>query len=276
MRLKNFFEKHGCSVVSLVRTAKETKGTILPFSLRDKIESGNLQNVDVLIHCAYDFSATRWDEIVKVNVEGARHLFEAARSAGVKTIIFISTMSAFSGCRTFYGQAKLLIEDEAKKVGAFIIRPGLVYDSQAGGMMGALCSAIEGLPCIPLIGNGKQQLYLLHSEDLCHFVLGVARGQIPAPFGPVTLAHEQGFTFQDILKIIAKNRGKTPLLIPVPAGCLYAILRTAEALGLRSRIRSDSVRSLVFCDPSPRFAEMRRLGFVPRMFSAETLLEVGG
>jgi nucleoside-diphosphate-sugar epimerase len=237
------------------------------------IENGSLRDIDVLVHCAYDFSVLRWNEILEVNVEGSKRLFQAARSDGVRTIVFISTMSAFLTCQSLYGRAKLLIEEEARKVGAFIIRPGLIYDAQSGGMVGSLRASVEKLPVVPLIGSGKQTLYLLHSEDFCRFLQKIAEGKIPAFTEPVTLAHEQGFTFRDILKIIAHAQGKAPLFIPLPSACIYSVLKIAEIMGLRIRMRSDSVRSLVHCDPAPSFSVMRELGFEPRRFSEQTLRE---
>lgn len=274
--LKNYFEKHGWSFVPLTSETPGTGGDCVPFRLNGRVDIEQLKIIDVLIHCAYDFSVIRWGEIFKINVEGTRHLLLAARSAGVRKIILISTMSAFPGCRSFYGRAKLLIEEEAKKVGAFIVRPGLVYDSQSGSMVGSLLDAVRRLPCIPVIGNGKQVLYLLHAEDLCRFIFQLVTERISGSLGPITLAHEQGFAFQDILKIIAKAQGKTLASISIPAGCFYVILRIAEILGFRGRLRCDSLRSLIHYDPSPSFAEMRRLGFSPRLFSEKALREDTG
>jgi len=273
-RVKSYFEKLGHSVISLTRSPSDGDSNVsIQFSLKNGITSEPLRGIDVLIHCAYDFSVLRWDEILEVNVEGSKRLFQAARSAGIQTIVFISTMSAFPACRSLYGRAKLLIEEEAKRLGVSIVRPGLIYDAQAGGMVGSLKTSVEKLPVVPLIGSGEQILYLLHSEDLCCFICKMAERQIPILAESVTLAHEQGFTFREILKIIANVQGKAPAFIPLPSGCVYAALKIAEMLGLRIRLRSDGVRSLVHCNPSPSFSEMRRLGFEPRLFSEQTLRE---
>ena len=79
--------------------------------------------MSALVHCAYDFKPLRWDEIRAVNVEGARKLFPAARAAGVEKIICISSISAYDGCRSLYGKAKLEIEKIALDNGALVIRP---------------------------------------------------------------------------------------------------------------------------------------------------------
>ena len=65
------------------------------------------EDVDALVHAAYDFHTTGWPEIERVNVEGSRNLFAAAHDAGVRRIVLVSTVAAFPEARSLYGRAKL-------------------------------------------------------------------------------------------------------------------------------------------------------------------------
>ena len=85
-----------------------------------------------------------------MNVEGSRKILEAAREAKTPKIIFISSISAFDGCRSLYGRAKLEIEKIALDCGALVIRPGLVYGEGAGGMFGKLVAQMKKSSVIPL------------------------------------------------------------------------------------------------------------------------------
>lgn len=272
-RLCAFFATQGCSVLPL--THSRIVGPAQSFSLQGNIDPDIFHGVDVLVHGAYDFSAASWNDILKTNVEGSSRLFQAALAARVKRIIFLSSMSAFSNCRSLYGEAKLLIEEEVRKVGGIVIRPGLVYDAHAGGMVGALQNAILKLPCVPVIGTGRQRLYLLHSGDLCRFVFRMASPETARSVHPVTIADEQGFSLFEILKMIAQAQRKAPLWIQIPASWIYGVLKMAEWIGIRGRLRSDGVRSLMYSDPAPSFVEMHHFGFVPRPFTVETLQESG-
>ena len=76
------------------------------------------------MHCAYDFSLLRREDINHVNVAGSERLFAAAHEAGIGTLVYTSSISAFEGCRSLYGKAKLEIERRAGAYGALVIRPG--------------------------------------------------------------------------------------------------------------------------------------------------------
>jgi nucleoside-diphosphate-sugar epimerase len=118
-----------------------------------------------LVHCAYDFKARKWNEIVATNVRGSEKLLRAAKASGVRRIIFISSISAFHGCRSMYGRAKLEIEQIALSLGAIVIRPGLVYGNSPGGIFGGLVRQVKGHRCVLLPGGGEQ-LPLVHDRDL--------------------------------------------------------------------------------------------------------------
>jgi nucleoside-diphosphate-sugar epimerase len=56
----------------------------------------HLQGVDALIHCAFIISGSeRSDAFRAVNVEGSKNVFRAAASAGVTTIVFVSSITAY-------------------------------------------------------------------------------------------------------------------------------------------------------------------------------------
>jgi nucleoside-diphosphate-sugar epimerase len=250
--------------------ARPNDGLSVPFSLAQGAPPGFFRDegVEALVHCAYDFRLTAWRDILEQNVKGSIRLMETAREEGVERLVFISTMSAFEGCRSLYGRAKLEIEKEALRLGAVVIRPGLVYGDRPGAMVGAMVKALELSPVVPLVGNGRQVLYPAHEDDLARLVervLHVADAEIG---GPLIAASEKGKTFREIVTTLAARAGKRVWFAPVPWRLPWALLRSAEALGLRPRFRSDSVLSLVNQAARPDFAEARKLGVAFRDFDA--------
>ena len=176
-RIADFLRKKGCEVYEIGRhPSSEIKNSkyFIYHSLGKGIDQDKLKNIDVLVHCAYDFSLTSWEDIKKINVNGSVKLLESAKKAKLKKIIFISTVSAFEGCTSMYGKAKLTVEKEAKKIAAFIVRPGLVFGKNAGGMVGSLNKIISASKFAPLVGSGKQMLYLCHNKDLGETTRGIS------------------------------------------------------------------------------------------------------
>ena len=268
--LKNYFAARGWKVLELTRQPKPgTRG--VAFQLGSEISPAALAGVDALVHCAYDFKPLRWDEIRAVNADGARKLFQAAHAAGVGKIICISSISAYAGCRSLYGKAKLQIEKLALDSGAQVIRPGLIYGSGPGGMFGSLTAQVRKSSVIPMIGDGSQIQFLVHNEDLSAFIERCASGAVKINPRILTAANEQPWAFKQLLLEIARALGKKPKFIPLPWRLVWAGLKSAELCGVRLNFRSDSLVSLMYQNPRPDFSANAEAGLRCRPFQVETL-----
>jgi nucleoside-diphosphate-sugar epimerase len=267
--LKNYFAAQGREVLELTRSPVPGARAVA-FQLGAEISPQALAGADALVHCAYDFQPLRWEEIRAVNVAGTRKLFQAARAAGIGKMICVSSISAYDGCRSLYGRAKLEIEKIALDNGALVIRPGLVYGGGPGGMFGRLVAQVRKSSVIPLIGDGSQIQYLVHNEDLAGFIEKFTAGKIKIAPRILTAAHEQPWPFRQLLSEIARSLDKKVKFVPLPWRLIWAGLKTAEACGVRLNFRSDSVVSLMHQNPSPDFSSNAAAGLVCRPFQIQT------
>jgi nucleoside-diphosphate-sugar epimerase len=266
--MKNYFAAHGWEILELTRQPKTgTRG--VKFQLGAEISAAAFAGVEVLVHCAYDFTPLKFSEIRAVNVAGTEKLFQAARAAGVKKIICISTISAFAGCKSLYGKAKLEIEKTALDYGALVIRPGLVYGDDSGGMFGRLTAQVRKSALIPLMGDGSQIQFLVHQLDLCAFIEKVAAGKIAIAPCVLTAANAEPWPFKKLLLGIARRQGKEIKFIRLPWRLIWLVIKCAEVCGLRLNFRSDSLVSLMHQNPAPDFSANPEVGLVCRPF--ETL-----
>jgi len=277
-RLWRHLESEGWRVIPWTRqTGGGGEGVV--FRLGEEIDPALLKNVHAVVHCAYDFGPRRWPEIAGVNVEGSRKLFEAARTAGVESIVHISSLSAFPGCRSLYGRAKLATEEAALSAGGLVLRPGLIYGEAPGGMFGRLVAQVKNSKVVPVIRGGRQTQYLVHEQDLGATVLSCLAGRAGTISTPISLAHEQGWELTEILRRIGHMLGRRVTFIPVPWQLAWVGLKSLEIVGVPTQFRSDSLISLVYQDPQPSFALLKSLGFRCRPFQlAPAMLsdEVGG
>ncbi len=272
--VKAKFAQAGWKIVELIRnpSAEEVRdGRAMQFRLGDGISAGQLPRADALVHCAHDFTLYDWRRIHAANVLGAEKLFEAARAAGVNRRIFISSMSAFEGCKSLYGRAKLEIESRVRSDNVFLVRPGLIYGDRPAGIFGNLVKQTGHAMALPLIGGGRQVLCLTHQDDLCEVILQQAAGGASSSPEPVTAAHEQGWAFRSILEELARAQGRRPRLVPVPWRLAWLLIKTGEICRLPLPFRSDSLVSLMNQNPRPSFELTRRLGLKFRPFQPETL-----
>jgi len=214
--------------------------------------------IEALIHAAYDFHPRQRKAIRESNVKRSIDLFAQARTEGVKRIIFISSMSAYKGCRSLYGSAKLEIEKSLSEMhDGLSVRPGLIYSTpltQSGGMIGSVLQSLErGL--IPLVGKGDQILYLSHVQDLCRLVEHLILDSGSAGSAPVTAAHPQPYALREIIQLLALTmKSKKARLVPVPWRLAWAGVRVLEGAGVQTEFRSDSILSLVHQNPDPDFS----------------------
>lgn len=240
------------------------------FRLGDEVPTAAFAKADALVHCAYDFRPVAWADIHRVNVEGTRRLLLGAAAADVRKIVVLSTISAFPGCRSLYGRAKLEIEAEAQRAGAGVLRPGLVFvdpGSDAGGMYGSLLRSSRA-SIVPLIGGGLHCQYLVHIADLYTAVAGLASGSIATPLQPVVVASPRCWPMRELITALARRQGRGPRFVSVPWRAVWLGLKAAELARLRLGYRSDSVISLLNQDPKPDFSGLKELGLTAREFSA--------
>ena len=264
-RLKGHLEHAGWRVIPWTRQP-EPGSRAVSFQLGQEVDPALLKGAQALVHCAYDFAPRSWKDIAEINVSGSQKLLAAARAAAVQSVVFISSISAFPGCRSLYGQAKMDIESIARSTGAFVIRPGLVYGDSPGGMFGRLVQQVRGARFVPVIWGGRQAQYLVHDEDLGRVVEGCLTGRVPAGAEPITVAHEQGWELKEILAQIARALGRRVAFLPVPWQAAWLGLKGLELAGARPGIRSDSLISMVYQNPCPSFALVKSLGFQCRPF----------
>ena len=78
------------------------------YNLGGVVDGDNLANVDILVHCAWDFSVCR-EEIFRVNVFGALPLLKEAISRNIP-ILHISSLAAHRQSTSKYGLGKVFLD----------------------------------------------------------------------------------------------------------------------------------------------------------------------
>jgi hypothetical protein len=173
-------------------------------------------------------------------------------------------MSAFEGCRSSYGKAKLSVEKLLQGSSNIVFRFGLVFGDQPGGVFGGIRRQVHNRRILPIIGNGLAPQYLLHEKTLTESILRAVCGDFDRAHGvPITLAYPEPWPFRDLVNSIAASESRRVVLIPVPHQLLYAGLRAGEAIGLKLPFRSDSVISFIHFNRSPDFSMLNLLGIDP-------------
>src|SRR5262249_26051026 len=171
--------------------------------------------------------------------------------------VLVSSLSAFEGASSDYGQSKLELERAVLQRGGVALRPGLVFGVGAGGLFGAMVAAISKRAITPMVGGGAQRLFVPQDEPLSELVADIATGRL-APDRPVFAAHEAPTTLRGIALQIARGCGRRLTVIPLAPSLVGLGLRGAEIAGLPLPFRSDSLRSLLHPAPLDQVAALAR------------------
>jgi nucleoside-diphosphate-sugar epimerase len=128
--------------------------------------------VDAVVHVAGAISALDDNGFFKINFGGTRNLFNAAKTAGVKRFINVSSMAARNPELSAYAASKRAAEDflESQKVQMEILtlRPSAIYgpgDKATLPLLSALQKTVATIP-----GQSKSRFSLVHVEDFAWVV----------------------------------------------------------------------------------------------------------
>jgi nucleoside-diphosphate-sugar epimerase len=243
------FERRGLAVRRLTRNPDAARGDAR-FVLGENVAAETLAGVETLIHAAYDFRPPRETELRRLNVDGTRRLFDAARTAGVGRVLFVSSIASYAGSHSAYGRAKWTIERDVEESGWTSIRPGMVFGPEPGGLFLSLDRVVRRIPALPDLGR-KTRLFVVHAGDLVSIVETWLALPARSPPPLLRAAHPQLFTMRGVLEVIAAAAGRLPVFFPVPTGLVLGGLVLAESMGLTLPFRSDSLVSMLHGNPEP-------------------------
>jgi nucleoside-diphosphate-sugar epimerase len=129
---------------------------------------GTLSHFDLVIHFAGVTHAFDEQQYWNVNLEGTRRLAEAARAAGCRRFVYISTRCATPGSGA-YGESKLAAEQELQKFeweSLLIIRPAEIYGSNGNEGIDHMLAVARRWRIVPaLFGDSNLRFAPMHVDD---------------------------------------------------------------------------------------------------------------
>jgi len=212
--------------------------------------------VEGVIHCAAITSAHAPDENLsrRVNVEGTRRLLAAARAAGARRWVQISSMSAHPASTSVYGRTKLAA-DEAVRASTpppqwTILQPSLIYGPGRKGLVYKTLSMMKRLPVTPIVGSGREPIRPVYVADVADAALRCLADEV-AVGKTYMLGGADEVTLREFLARLARGRGLRRPALPLPIWiCLILAklgalvvksppLTTDNVLGVREARRVD-------------------------------------
>ena len=217
--------KQNYGVVAMARP-----GTIPPFAPHPNLSMiysditdyesycDKVSKVDAIVHLA----ANKYHPKLSytVNLAGAKNMVRLCSEGKFKSkrIVNISSQSTKIKYRGVYGESKrqsdVIIEQQ--ELDWTTLKPSLVYGAGEETLFQTIRKYTEKLPFVPVIGNGKWELYPIDVVDLSRAIIKTLES--PKSIHKVyDLGDPQKITFNNLVKLIQKQIGMSKPIIHVPA-----------------------------------------------------------
>src|SRR5579862_4298786 len=180
-----------------------------------------VRGADTIVHCAAVTSEAAPDFALseRTNVTGTQHLVDACTESGARRFVLVSTQSATEHNSSAYGRTKLQAERvvAASRLGWTILRPSTVYGPGARGLFAKIGRYVTVLPCVPVIGGGRQRFRPIHIDDLVTAILHSVESIVTIG-QRYDLGGGDGVSFAQFIDGIGEVVGKRRMKIPIPTG----------------------------------------------------------
>jgi NADH dehydrogenase len=182
--------------------------------------------------------------LISVNADGPRLLGEAARLAGIKSVVLVSAVGASPTPRLRYLTSRWMGEQELRGSGVptTVLRFSFILGND-GGVLSDFERAAKFGPILVLPGGGQTRLQPIVREDAAKCIaLAIGREDL---FGSsLDLGGPEVMTYQTLFNIFTRARGirKPQLSIPIPLLLLAA--HVMEAVMPNPLVVPDELRTL--------------------------------
>ena len=194
-----------------------------------------------LVGILYESGARTFEAL---HVGASRKIAEACAAAGVDRLVQISALGANPESASDYAHTKAEAEMAVREVkpDAVILRPSVVF-GPGDDFLNKFAGMAQIAPVLPLIGGGQTKFQPVYVGDVAEAVARAASragadGQTYELGGPAVM------TFEDVLRLVARETYRTPGFLPLPfaiAKLIGTFAQIPAALGFKPVLTKDQV-----------------------------------
>jgi 2-alkyl-3-oxoalkanoate reductase len=198
---------------------------------------------DQVVHAAAQvYAGGSWPKVRETNVDGTRNVLTAARLAGARHVVHLSTVAVYGGVSRptdetapidtpippgdLYTRSKREAEEvvlgiqERRGLPVTIVRPSAVYGERDRLLTPAIARLLR-FPAVALLGEGDNTLPVVYAGNVAtaiHSMIERAKG------GEVfNLAMDHPLTQRELFEGLAVGLGRHPRFVRLPAGVVRAV-----------------------------------------------------
>jgi nucleoside-diphosphate-sugar epimerase len=295
INLARYLDAHGYKIVSLDVAPFDYadmrgKITALRGDIRNKqtVERA-MQGIDMVVHTAAALPLYSKQDIYTTDVVGTRTLLQAAKNAGVKRFVHISSTAVYGipdhhplyeddrleGVGP-YGQAKIqaemvCLEYRAKGMVVPVLRPKSFIGPERLGVFALLYDWALDKRNFPMIGSGRNRYQLLDVEDLCEAIWLTLTLPSDVVNDTFNIGAKQFTTMKEDYQVVLDHAGHGKKVVGFPATPAIWGLRLLDALRVSPLYKwvyeTASKDSFVSIEKAEQ-----KLGYKPKYSNKDALL----
>jgi len=209
------------------------------------------------------------DTFHSVHVEAAGNIAKAAKQAGIGRLLHISGIGANAASPSPYIRSRG--EGEAAVRTAFpsavIVRPAVMF-APDDAFLSTILRLVRSLPAYPMFGDGRTRLQPVYADDVASATAQILR-QSQKPYPVYELAGPRVYSYEELLRTIARIAGMRPVLMKMPYGVWDALAGLAEMLPQPPLTRNQVELMQIDTTASEKLPGFRALGISPRSLEGE-------
>ena len=209
------------------------------------------------------------DTFHSVHVEAAARIARVARRVGVKRLVHISGIGADPASPSPYirsrGEGEAAVQTAFP--GVIVIRPAVMF-AQDDSFLTTILKLLRTLPAYPIFGNGRTRLQPAYADDVATATAQVLR-QSKKPYPIYELAGPRVYSYEELVRTIARRAGLQPVLMRTPFALWDAFAGLAQILPNPPLTRNQVELMRIDTTASDNSSGFRELGISPRSLEGE-------
>jgi len=198
-----------------------------------------------------------------VHVEAAERIAALAHRDGVARLVQVSGIGADPQSKSLYirkrGEGERAVR--AAFAEATLIRPAVMFSADDA-FLTTILALLGRLPVYPMFGRGSTKLQPTHVDDVAEAIARTLQ-RVDAPLLTFECGGPRVYSYEELLRTIAREAGLKPNLIPVTFTAWYVLAWFAEILPNPLVTRNQVALMQVDNISSPHIPGFEELGISP-------------
>ena len=209
------------------------------------------------------------DTFHSLHVETAGKIARIARQAGIRRFVHISGIGANTASPSPYirssGEGEAAVQTAFP--GAVIVRPAVMF-APDDAFLTTILQLLRSLPAYPIFGDGRTRLQPVHADDVAAAIAQILR-RSQKPYAVYELAGPRVYSYEELLRTIARIAGMRPVLVRTPFVIWDALAGLAEMLPRPPLTHNQVELMQIDTTASENLPGFRALGISPRSLENE-------